>query len=269
MQLDIRPVADTESFLKIIDIQRAAWGIPDAEVTPTHVLHAALKAGGQILAAFDPDGTMVGFSFGLYAREKDTKQPYLLSHMVAVIPTLQSKSVGEAIKLAQKKAALADGISVLKWTYDPLLSKNANLNLRKLGATVFTFVPNQYGEIKSDLYGSFPTDRFEVTWDLTKDNAVDFPANIESLIDIKFAHPQLNSAALKSGAADFSCPIPLEHAAMRKENPGLAREWQTVVRTLSMQLLDNGYCIANFRKSSDNKHGEYLFHKLARSGGRK
>jgi predicted GNAT superfamily acetyltransferase len=55
MEFEIKALAegDLECFREIGALQRLAWGFADLEVSPTHVLHAAVKTGGQVLAAYD------------------------------------------------------------------------------------------------------------------------------------------------------------------------------------------------------------------------
>ena len=59
--------------------------------------------------------------------------PHLHSHMLATVPEWQSRGVGFALKLAQRAAALDAGFDDVRWTYDPLLARNAWFNLTKLG----------------------------------------------------------------------------------------------------------------------------------------
>jgi predicted GNAT superfamily acetyltransferase len=178
--------------------------------------------------------------------------------MVAIRPDLQSQSLGQAIKLEQKNIALKQGYTTMKWTYDPLLTKNANLNLKKLGAKVLKYNINEYGEVQSELYGALPTDRFEVTWDLTKNVPVEFPTMAAQLVSDN-GTPTVDDKLLRSGDSAMILQVPLDHGAMRKDNPKLALDWQLAVRKVSVALLDGGYCVAAFRLGSNGKYGEYLF----------
>jgi predicted GNAT superfamily acetyltransferase len=51
----------------------------------------------------------------------------------------------------------------MTWTYDPLLSLNANLNIGKLGCIVRRYVRDAYGEM-GGIYAGLSTDRFSVEW---------------------------------------------------------------------------------------------------------
>ncbi len=56
------------------------------------------------------------------------------SHMLAALPGPAARGVGYALKLAQRAQALDQGIHLVRWTFDPLVARNAWLNLGKLGA---------------------------------------------------------------------------------------------------------------------------------------
>jgi predicted GNAT superfamily acetyltransferase len=260
MQLELRQINDLEGFNLITELQRQAWGMSDLDVTPSHVLHAASKTGGQVIGAFTADKQLVAFALAFLGRDVKNARPYLLSHMVAVSPSSQSKSIGYQIKLAQKQDALARGINLIKWTYDPLLSKNANINIRKLGAHVYKFLPNLYGEMRSDLYGSsFPTDRFEVSWDLTEPQPVEFPEAAPQLVELHAGAPVVVTRNLSAGADALLCRVPLDHTEIRKKDPDLALRWQAAIREVSTALLNGSYVVCGFRIAAEEHFGEYLF----------
>ena len=54
------------------------------------------------------------------------------------------------------------------WTYDPLVARNAHLNLNRLGVSVAEFVSDMYGDSDSSRH-QLGTDRFIVRWDLNGD----------------------------------------------------------------------------------------------------
>lgn len=84
--------------------------------------------------------------------------------MAAVLPAYQGLGIGERLKWAQRDAVLAQGIDLITWTYDPLESANAYLNLRKLGAVCNTYLRNVYGNLTDTLNNGLATDRFQVDW---------------------------------------------------------------------------------------------------------
>jgi predicted GNAT superfamily acetyltransferase len=64
----------------------------------------------------------------------------------------------------QREDALARGIELIEWTFDPLEIKNAYLNIEKLGAIARRYNINQYGITSSPLQGGLPSDRLIAEW---------------------------------------------------------------------------------------------------------
>lgn len=171
----IRPIRTIEDCQRAEDLQRAVWHLDDIDVTPAHVLLTFAKNGGVVLGAYarvDGHDQMVGCVFGfigtragLYGPEAPAQVRLKhCSHQLGVLPDWQSRGVGYALKLAQREAARAQALRLITWTYDPLESKNANLNISKLGAVCNTYLVNLYGELRDDLNRGLPTDRFQVDW---------------------------------------------------------------------------------------------------------
>lgn len=171
----IRPLKTIDECRQAEELQRVVWRLDDLDVTPSHVLLTFAKNGGVVLGAFVVSGGrehMVGCVFGfigtregLYAPEAPAQVKLKhCSHQLGVLPEWQSRGVGYALKLAQREAVRSQALRLITWTYDPLESRNANLNIAKLGAVCDTYIPNLYGELRDDLNRGLPTDRFQVDW---------------------------------------------------------------------------------------------------------
>src|SRR2546421_9835700 len=139
----IRDVETTAELHAVEDLQREVWGIPDVDVVPLTHLVAAKTAGGVLAGAFD-DKVLVGFVYGFAAIEHGETTHH--SHMLAVRPSHRGAHIGERLKLAQRERVLAQGIKTVSWTFDPLRSKNAHLNFRKLGVTCDRYFVDFYGD---------------------------------------------------------------------------------------------------------------------------
>src|SRR5262245_56063665 len=157
----IRPLHAVSEMRICVALQRIVWGHTELETVPDHIFVVAAKTGGQVLAAFDSD-MPVGFVLAFPALRKG--QAYLHSHLLAVLPDYQNHGVGRRLKLAQRDEALARGIDLIEWTFDPLQLKNAYFNIAKLGAVVRRYVPDLYGRTTSPLHGGLPTDRLVAEW---------------------------------------------------------------------------------------------------------
>jgi len=261
-EISILPVKGFEAFKQLEDLQRKAWGMDDLDIIPTHAMYAAEEAGGQILCAFLPSGEPIGFSLAFLAHDKANREKYLYSHMMGIVPEFQSRDFGFQLKMAQKKHALTENIQRIDWTYDALLTRNANLNIRKLGGKVRTFHQNLYGRVRSDLYGDVLTDRFIVSWNLTSAIPVAFPTDVTPITTVRESRPHLISSALTSGYDNLEFIVPLDHATMRKTDPTRARAWQDAVRAVSAQLLNGEYEITSFRINNSDESGSYLFQRV-------
>jgi predicted GNAT superfamily acetyltransferase len=157
----IAPLTELADFERCVDLQLAVWGYSDGDLIPKRVFIVASRIGGQVLGAFDGE-TIVGFamSFPGYRNGK----PYLHSHMLAVLPDYRNAGLGRRLKLAQRDDALARGIDLMEWTFDPLEIKNAHLNIARLGAIARRYKPDFYGPSTSPLQGGLPTDRLYAEW---------------------------------------------------------------------------------------------------------
>ena len=121
----------------------------------------ASRIGGQVLGAFDGE-TIVGFAMS-FPGYRDGRA-YLHSHMLAVLPEYRNAGLGRRLKLAQRDDALARGIDLMEWTFDPLEIKNAHLNIARLGAIARRYKRDFYGPSTSPLQGGLPTDRLYAEW---------------------------------------------------------------------------------------------------------
>lgn len=144
-------------------LEKAVWGFDECVPMPIYVV--AAETGGQVLGAFFGE-ELVGFTMampGLHA-EAGQLRPFLHSHMTAVLPEYRDRGVGRRLKLFQREDALARGIGLVEWTFDPLEMRNAHFNFMRLGAVARRFLPNCYGITSSPLHCGMPTDRLVAEW---------------------------------------------------------------------------------------------------------
>lgn len=123
----------------------------------TNLLSALARNGGSAVGAFAPDDRLIGFAYGFAGRDANGAD-YHYSQAAAVDQDHQGRGVGQALKLAQREVALRWGQPTMRWTFDPLLSRNAHFNLSSLGAVGIAF--------EHDYYARPDTDRLVVSWDL-------------------------------------------------------------------------------------------------------
>ncbi|HWR13625.1 MAG TPA: GNAT family N-acetyltransferase [Terriglobales bacterium] len=157
----IRVCDDVREFETCVEIQREVWQFNDEELVPSRLFVVARKVGGQVIGAFDGD-RMVAFALGIPGNRNG--HPYMHSHMLAVRAGYRNGGLGRRVKLFQREDALAKGIELIEWTFDPLEIKNAYLNIERLGAITRRYTINQYGSVSSPLQGGLPTDRLTAEW---------------------------------------------------------------------------------------------------------
>jgi predicted GNAT superfamily acetyltransferase len=162
-QIRIAPVTSRDDFERVVELQRAVWGVSEGDLVPRRIFVVAERIGGQVIGAFDGHA-LAGFAMALPGYRDG--RVYLHSHMLAVLPEYRNAGLGRRLKLAQRDDALARGIERMEWTFDPLEIKNAHLNIARLGAIARRYMRNFYGQSSSPLQGGLPTDRLVVEWGL-------------------------------------------------------------------------------------------------------
>jgi predicted GNAT superfamily acetyltransferase len=160
--VNIQPLTNERQFREAVELQKTIWGFEDIELLPVRFFVVATKVGGQALGAFD-EGRMIAFCMAIPGLKPGGKS-YLHSHMLGVLPEYRDSGLGRRLKLRQREDAIAAGIELIEWTFDPLEIKNAYFNIERLGAVVRRYVRNQYGTTTSHLHGGLPTDRCTAEW---------------------------------------------------------------------------------------------------------
>ena len=157
----IRRCQGLDELRACVALQKDVWNFSDAELVPLRIFVVAEKVGGQVMGAFA--GTeMVGFALSVPGTRSG--HIYLHSHMLAVRNDHRNGGLGRRLKLLQREDALARGIELIEWTFDPLEIKNSYLNIEKLGAISRRYNMNQYGITSSPLQGGLPSDRLIAEW---------------------------------------------------------------------------------------------------------
>jgi chorismate synthase len=162
VRAQIRIVRALAELSMVQEVARRAWSFSDRELPPTADLIATAHVGGLVAGAFE-GRELLGFVTGM--PRLGLGEPCLHSHMLAVVPEAQGRGLSLRLKLFQRRFCLEHGIRLVTWTYDPLLVKNAALNLNRLRARATHYVRDLYGPM-GGIYRGLPTDRFEVRWRL-------------------------------------------------------------------------------------------------------
>jgi predicted GNAT superfamily acetyltransferase len=168
-EIAVRKCERFEEFQACVALQREIWAEADLEVEPVTAFVVANLTGGNVLGAFD-GGRLVGFTLALAGVRNGAA--YFHSHMTGVATEYRDRGIGGRLKLFQRDDALAHGIRLIEWTFDPLETRNAHFNLNRLGAICRRYLPNLYGVTSSPLHRGIPTDRLLAEWQLDSPRVV-------------------------------------------------------------------------------------------------
>ena len=264
----IRPLASPADMLLVEELQRAVWSGDETEIVPVHMLLAVAHAGGVVQGAFEGE-RLVGMVFGFLGTDSANPERVAMarlkhcSHMLAVHPQARNRSIGFRLKLAQRQAILRQGIRLATWTYDPLLSLNAHLNIRRLGAVCRSYLREAYGPMRDGLNAGLASDRFDVEWWVTSKRvearleARRAPLDLAHFLDA--GAQKLNPSGLRhdgwpepprQGEPPESnlvlVEIPPDFQALKAADLALARTWRGHSRSLFEALFHQGYLVTDF-----------------------
>jgi predicted GNAT superfamily acetyltransferase len=242
------------------------WGTLSAG---SELLSVTEKYSGIVLGALVKE-RVVGFIHAFLARYRGRLIHW--SHMMAVDAGYRDQGVGFRLKLAHRKLALEQGIKTICWTYDPLESRNATLNLRRLGACVEQYVPDCYGHFPSAIEKGLPSDRFVAEWRISTSRVERYLHGVAPPPDPCL--PKVNETRL--GARGFVenrrirlrlreprllVEIPSDTDEMRTQNLALARRWRMETREIFGRYFNAGYAVEDFLPPAAGQGCFYLLQR--------
>jgi predicted GNAT superfamily acetyltransferase len=262
---NIHLLETAEELSAVEALQREVWPGSETDIVPGHLLIAAVHNGGLVLGAF-ADEKLVGFVFGFPGLEStpDGPRPKHCSHMAGVLPDYRDRGLGFALKRAQWQMVRHQGLDHVTWTYDLLLSRNAYLNIARLGAVCSTYRRSEYGEMRDSLNSGLPSDRFQVDWWLNT-NRVERrlgkrarPPLTRSHLKRVGVHPLYELSARPDGLARppehvpgmetqlLAAEIPSDFMTLKAADFGLARDWRFFTREFFETAFGKGYIVTDF-----------------------
>ena len=260
-EIVIRNITTHGEIRAVEQMQRETWG--DTDVTPLTNFVASIEVGAILIGAFD-DEKVIGFAYGFVGFYKGELEIH--SHMLTVNPEYRSHKLGEKLKWAQREEALRKGFKRMTWTFDPLQSANAHLNLHKLGAIADEYKINYYGEeTENILHQGIGTDRLWVTWHLDNERVKarlikaetenSFPKDAFPLIHLNSSNsPEPVSLDESNDSSQLLVDIPLDILKLREENLRLALDWRIATRDAFTNAFANGYYVSDFIRSKENNN---------------
>ena len=268
----IRPFASLAEFKECVRFQEETWGEGFSERVPVAILKVSQRLGGIAAGAYDAEGCLEGFVFGMTGVLEG--QVVHWSDMLAVRPELQDTGLGTRLKAYQREELVSRGVMRMHWTFDPLEAKNAHFNLNKLGAVADEYVQDMYGRTDSPLHRGIGTDRFVPTW------AMNSPRATERLVEGRAGpEPGADQGAKRTfavqregdldvpGEPDLAIdadrllvPIPDSIQALRDASLEAALRWRTATRSVLPTYLERGFAAREFYRRDG--YGEYLLERI-------
>jgi predicted GNAT superfamily acetyltransferase len=243
----LRPVASVGHADQLLRVMAATWG--EASLLPREMVVAFADSGNVPWGAFDGE-TMIGYVLG-WAGVTQRDGLHAHSHMLAALPDRRHGGVGYALKLAQRAQCLEQGIALVRWTFDPLVARNAWFNLVKLGATADRFLPDFYGEMLDAVNLGDRSDRLLVRWELDREPSGPRPAAGQVVLG-----PEGDPSSPRPGPvhAPVGHPalirIPREYQRLRDADAGMADAWRAAVRSAMTACFEAGLVVTGFTQDS-------------------
>jgi len=245
----IRPLATADDYDACVALQRLTWGDDFRELVPPALLQISQKLGGIAAGAFLED-RLVGFVFGMTGIREGTIVHW--SHMLAVATDVRDRGMGRALKAYQREQVAAAGIPAMYWTFDPLVARNAHLNIHRLGARVTEYVRDMYGENPMSRTDSvIGSDRFVVRWELndgasgtsgrpSTDGSAgrrEESAEVPTITSVEQPLPDAPVTLVR---------IPPDIQGLKHQDPARALAWRAATRRAFEHYLSRGYEVVDF-----------------------
>jgi len=253
--MQIRKLSTPEEYLEAEALQKTVWHFPDREIVPLNELVVLQKHGGLVLGAFE-GGRMIAFCFGCPGY-RDGKV-YHYSRMLGVMPGNQDSGIGFTMKLKQREYVLKQGLDLVVWTFDPLQSRNAYLNIEKLGCVIREYSVNLYPESGSRFNAGMESDRFTPEWWIDSKRVREALAGKRHSRDLESYAPALEVRTNKAGWREpvsvrtglkqkkIMIEIPADIDALKKKDLRLAQKWRSATRDAFLACFRRGYVVMGF-----------------------
>jgi predicted GNAT superfamily acetyltransferase len=241
-EIIIRECQSIEDFQQCIELERLVWNDDDIDIMPIRLYMISKNCNAPTFGAFTANGRLIGFVHTSLALLDG--QVVYHSHLAGVIEELRHKDIGYQLKLAQRQHAIAAGVPMIFWSFDPLQSRNAHFNINKLGAIIRAYKVNYYGEGVSSVFDShLPSDRIIAEWWVNSQH-------VENVLGGKRPNVEAPSDLVE---------IPDNVDAIRAQSLAEHIGWRMRVREDFLKALAGGNIVRGFARDLEKKTSAYFF----------
>lgn len=225
------------------------WPVDEGTQITPNLLQAMVHSGAYLSGAFIGK-ECVGAAFAFPSKGSDDHL-HLHSHMAGVLDAYRDRNIGYALKIHQRDWAIANGYDLITWTFDPLVSRNANLNLTKLGVEIPYYYRDFYGQMPDVLNAGDASDRAMAHWHINSARTKSALAGATyAQSDAPLLLAEINGApvaqVVTSQAREVRVALPRNITELRSQNMELARNWRQHVRGALESRMASGWKITGF-----------------------
>ena len=229
MEFEIFELRNLQDQVLAREVFDKTWAMDaGTEITP-NLLQAMVHNGAYLSGAFI-DEKCVGAAFAFPAT---TDGLHLHSHMTAVLDKYRDQGIGYALKIDQWQWAKKNNYKEITWTFDPLVARNAKLNLIKLGVDISEYYPNFYGDMPDALNAGDESDRVMASWKVIGEQ------------------PVAKSIITNPDESDTLIKIPEDIVAIRSKDISENLKWRHTVRDEFMQAFKKGGKVVGFSANNE------------------
>lgn len=237
--VQVRTVDEPGQLDAVVELLAEIWATPPGcPPLPADVLRGLGHGGGAVHVAYRST-TPVGAAAAFFGPPADRSVYSLIAGASST-----DRGIGVALKQAQRVWALPHGVETMRWTFDPLVGRNARFNLVKLGALAREYSVDFYGRLDDGVNGEEETDRLTAEWPLTAVRPTeppDTPAPPDAAVaDVTATAPDARPLAIRTDR-ELWCRVPHDIVALRRTDPVAAADWRTAVRDVFVPAFAAGF----------------------------
>lgn len=252
-----------DELQQAVELQKIYWGSDMSDIVPLHMLLSMAHYGGHVFGAY-VEGALVGLLMGFLGAKitPEDRTPardalLVMSKRMVVLPEYRNYKIGEQLKQAQRRFALDHGVPLVTWTFDPLISRNAYLNLHKLGAIGQGYEMNFFGANAAN--PTLSGDRLVANWWVahphTADRSTREYADAVLVSAVEAGQPRF--LGVTSGAAALLLEIPPDILGLAAADAALAGAWRAYARAAFPALFAAGYLATDVIRRGEQTY--YVF----------